>query len=283
MFIILKKYVWGDYGIFKIVLTVACIFLLWEQFFKYWVLKPTLTRSGRRDLSVDDFPVMTFCPIKHVDPKKLFSHGYEDLTQYKLGIQKNGSQKSFVGWSGNSSASQTQVIKDISLLKTEKDCPYSNNSFVRFDDDYTSLLEFELTDALFPYHRCCRIVIPEQSKSSVVSFVHVSIKEEEKPYSSFFIYLSDQVTYTRFEPPGSQMSGKDIIPDPDHPHANKIYKISLTEETHLDEDPNYECINYKKPQKYNDCLEKYFLDKSIQLLNCTPPYLTSNQVKFNSK
>ena len=274
---------WRDYGILKILLTAACIFLLWEQFYKYWVLKPTLTRTGRRDLSVDDFPVMTFCPIKHVDHKKLSSYGYEELTQYKLGIQKNESLESLVGWSGNSSTSQKEVIKDISILKTEKDCPYSNNSFVKYDDDYTSFLEFELTDALFPYHRCCKIVIPEQSKSSVVSFVHLSIKEDEKPYSSFFLYLSDQVAYTRFEPPGTRMSGKDIIPDSEHHQATKIYKISLTEETYLEEDQNYECIDYKKPQKYDVCLEKYFLDKSIELLNCTPPYLTSNQVKVKKK
>ena len=280
MFLFVKKYVWQDYGIFKIILTVSCIFLLWEQLYKYLVLKPTLTRTGRRDLSVDDFPVMTFCPIKHVDMTKLSSFGYEDLTEYKLGIQKNESLKSLIGWSGNSSASLSEVIEDISLLKTEKDCPYSNNSFVRYDDDVTTLLEFELTDALFPYHRCCKIVVPEHSKSSVVSFVHVSFKEEEKPYSSFFLYLSDQFAYTRFEPLGTRMSGKDITPDPDHPNVSMMYRISLTEEEHLEDDPNYECIGYKKPREYDDCLEQFLLDKSINLLNCSPPYLSSNQVKY---
>ena len=280
MFSFLKKYVWKDYGVFKIILTAACLFLLYEQLYNYFVLKPTLTQSGRRDLNADDFPVMTFCPIKHMDMAKLSSYGYEDLTQYKLGYQENGTRKLFIGWSGNSSASQTDIVTDISLLKSKEDCPFSNNSFVKFDDDVQILLDFELTNALFPYHRCCKVVIPDQSKSRVLSFVHISIKEKEKLYSSYFLYLSDQITYTLYEPLGTRMSGKDIIPAP-FPNAARLYKISLTEEEHLEEDPNFECIGYKKQQKYNDCLDDYFLNKSITLLNCTPPYLTSNQVKWN--
>ena len=279
MFSFVEKYVWRDYGIFKIIFSVACILLLYEQLYTYLVLKPTLTQSGRRDLGVDDFPVMTFCPIKHVDMTKLSFYGYEDLTGYKLGVQMNGSRKSF-GWSGkNGNASQTEVIRDISLLKSVHDCPYSNESFARFDDFTKTHLEFELTDALFPYHRCCKIIIPEESKSRVLNFVHVSIKKEEKLYSSYILYLSDQVTYTQFEPLGTRMSGKDITPLPTHFASAKLYKISLTEEKHLEENPNYECIGYKKPNKYNDCLEKYFLGRSSELLNCTPPYLTNIQVK----
>ena len=213
-----------------------------------------------------------------MDMAKLSSYGYEDLTQYKLGYQENGTRKLFIGWSGDSSASQTDIVTDISLLKSKEDCPFSNNSFVKFDDDVQILLDFELTNALFPYHRCCKVVIPDQSKSRVLSFVHISIKEKEKLYSSYFLYLSDQITYTLYEPLGTRMSGKDIIPAP-FPNAARLYKISLTEEEHLEEDPNFECIGYKKQQKYNDCLDNYFLNKSITLLNCTPPYLTSNQVK----
>ena len=278
MFSFLKKYVWRDYGIFKIILTAACIFFLYEQLYKYLVLKPTLTQSGKRDLNVDDFPVMTFCPIKHMDMEKLSSYGYEDLTQYKLGYQKNGTRKLFIGWSGNSSASQADIINNISLLKSKEDCPFSNDSFVKFDDDFQNLLEFELTDALFPYHRCCKVTIPAQSKSRVLSFVHISMKEKEKPYSSYFLYLSDQITYTRYEPLGTRMSGKDIIPAP-FLNAARIFKISLTEEEHLEVDPNYECIDYKRQQKYDECLDNYFLNRSMTLLDCTPPYLTSNQVK----
>ena len=278
----IKKYFYNDYGILKIIFTSSCIFLLYEQFYKYLVLKPTLTQSGRRDLKEEDFPVMTICPIKHVDMTKLTSYGYTDLFQYKGGVQSNKTHKSLIGWAGNSNSSLLEVMTKISMLKSQKDCPYSKQSHVVFGDkderQGSEILTFELTNALFPYHLCCKIIVPEEAKSSVLSSVQISFKIEEKPYFSFFLYLSDQVTYTQYQPPGNRMSGKDIIPAPGALAASEYYKVSLTEEEHLPVDPNYQCIDYKKPGKYNKCLENYFVEKSMKLLNCTPPYLTNNQV-----
>ena len=66
------------------------------------------------------------------------------------------------------------------------------------------------------------------------------------------------------------MPGKDKI------GSNK-YHIKISEEVHLENDPSYPCIDYKRQGEYGECLEKEYLEKLLSMINCTPPWFTKNE------
>ena len=74
---------------------------------------------------------------------------------------------------GPETASIEKVTDDISILKSEKDCP------VLLDDEtYRPLnLNFVLSKQVFPYGRCCRAVIKESIDKTQKMFFRVKIKE----------------------------------------------------------------------------------------------------------
>ena len=62
----------------------------------------------------------------------------------------------------------------------------------------------------------------------------------------------------------------------DHPGLKK-YRIKVLEEIHLEDDPNFPCRKYIYNGEYNQCLEDEYTRQSLDLLNCTPPWMTNNQ------
>ena len=47
-------------------------------------------------------------------------------------------------------------------------------------------------------------------------------------------------------------------------------------EIHLEDDPDYSCRLYYAGE-YDDCLEREYSSQCLQLLNCTPPWITEDE------
>ena len=281
MFPTLWKYFWNEYGILKLLLTVICCFLLFEEFIKYIHKKPTLTQTGRRKLAKEDFPVITLCPVPQIDLMKMNSYGYNSFYQYKMGMFNNETLSTIVGWSGNQTFKTTNdVITEIAVVKHKDDCPHSKWSYVEHTDGRSrkELLDFKLTGAIFPNHQCCQVIIPELSKSKVINSVLISLIPKDKPYHSFHLFLSDQTSYTIYQPASDQIRGQ-YYSNFRNETTTEYLKIQITKENHLEDDPNYECVDYKKPGEYNSCLENQLTEKIMETLNCTPPWITEKKVK----
>ena len=55
------------------------------------------------------------------------------------------------------------------------------------------------------------------------------------------------------------------------------YRLKILEDFHREDDPNYSCWSYQEPGEYDSCLETEYIRQSMDLLNCTPPWMTDRQ------
>ena len=98
--------------------------------------------------------------------------------------------------------------------------------------------------------------------------------------------MADQVTSSYFDLHKSNMIGDEIISGS---NGAKIYKVKILEDEQLDDDPKFSCINYKVNGEYQKCLEDEILRQNLNIMNCTPPWLTEKEdlwckgrIKYNS-
>ena len=57
----------------------------------------------------------------------------------------------------------------------------------------------------------------------------------------------------------------------------KKYTIRILKDIHLQNDPHFPCRKYNYNGEYDQCLEEEYTRQSLDLLNCTPPWMTDNQ------
>ena len=55
------------------------------------------------------------------------------------------------------------------------------------------------------------------------------------------------------------------------------YKVKIYEEIHLEDDPHFPCRKYSSPGSYDRCLETEYVRQTVDLMSCTPPWMTENQ------
>ena len=74
----------------------------------------------------------------------------------------------------------------------------------------------------------------------------------------------------------TKILGDKIVTKPDL-HGFLSYKIEIKEEIHLEDDPNYKCIDYNIAGDYHKCLEKVVMSNTFNYMNCTPPWMTEDK------
>ena len=129
------------------------------------VVRPTFNSNERRELSAEDFPDIILCPEPSVVTSAVESRGYDENYSYFLGFNNFTGLKQ-IGWAGNNKSEDVKMVaKEISVLKSEKQCPSGNNSFFYYgaltDKPKLEMVQFNLTTALVPYHKCCKVVRPK--------------------------------------------------------------------------------------------------------------------------
>ena len=55
------------------------------------------------------------------------------------------------------------------------------------------------------------------------------------------------------------------------------YKVKIYEEIHLEEDPHFPCRTYSTAGEYDACLEAEYVRQTVDLMDCTPPWMTDSQ------
>ena len=51
------------------------------------------------------------------------------------------------------------------------------------------------------------------------------------------------------------------------------YRVRVSMEVHIENDPNLKCKNYDENNKYPKCLQEGYIDKVMEKLGCIPPWL----------
>ena len=115
--------------------------------------RPTLLSVSKKDLEPSHFPEVLVCPQPGFDVAELQSLGYNQTFRYTFGLSR---EDRLVGWTGNQAELNiTEVIRRISIIKDEEDCPTLLTKFKETGGGQISLTP-HLTRALYPHGRCCR-------------------------------------------------------------------------------------------------------------------------------
>ena len=261
-----------DYQFLKLIFTIFASYLIIKELYSYLVLKPTYTSDTKRSLKAEDFPEILLCPQPPIDVNAAKSRGYFDIQGYFVGVGMG-----IFGWSGNTSENVKQVSDEISTLKSEEDCPYDDGThFIYYsqrDDVSVGIgnINFTLTKALYPFHICCKIIVPQVEDP--ILYLHIIFAREKKSFKTFRVFMSNKITSSYFNLHKTMLGDHIISSD----NGLMNYKIKILEDIKLDDDPNYPCINYGTPGEYSQCLEKEILKQNYKYINCTPPWMTDDQ------
>ena len=167
-----------------------------------------------------------------------------------------------MGWAGNRTGmSSKKVLEKISVVKSIDDCLSFKNSYVWYkpkntnlEDTGFELMKFELTRGLYPNPTCCKVIDPVASKNYVINGFSISFNGSNKQYKSFKIIVSDKISSSVFKQHNTNVLGDEILTPKDE-NGFFHYRIKIAQEIHLEDDPNYSCINYITSGNFHQCLE----------------------------
>ena len=131
-----------------------------------------------------------------------------------------------------------------------------------------------MEEALFPEQLCCKLKFPEAANTNAIEGLEIVFHTEGKLYDNFRILMSDQMSSTIFEQIDSFPSGDPIFTSMYEGFVH--YKVKITQEINLENDPNYDCINYRFPGEYDRCLRNEYTKASVDIIGCAPSWVTKN-------
>ena len=90
---------------------------------------------------------------------------------------------------------------------------------------------------------------------------------------TFQVFFMDKLTASYFYLNKAVYGDKIFVRD----NVEVQYRIKIVENIKLEEDPNYPCIDYKIEGEHAECVENEIVEKTLKFMNCTPPWMTSNE------
>ena len=254
-----------DYRILNIIFFFFASYLIFDTFYTTLVLKPAYVTHEKRKISVDDLPEITICPNLKPSLKEVQSRGYLGYESYFRGnIEKNIK----ISWSGNNTDDSEKLYNVISTLKSIKDC--GNKSYMYLNGKVS--VQFNLTRALKPYHVCCKVIAPRETKYHPIDSFKFEIPENPSRKVLYEIFMADRMTASVFN-----MHKRTLLLPIISQNYLSNYKVTIIREEQLEDDPSYPCIDYKIEGEYENCVEKEIIKQNSFYLNCTPPWMTENK------
>ena len=130
-----KCFIFKDNRFLKIIFLTLTSYLLFNEFYNFYVIKPTYTSSSENMIGINSFmyvfcictnvflsgihdnPDIVLCPFPSYNFANLKSIGYDNAAWHAMGRIKD---KSYLGWTGNTTNNKTsaiQIIQNISILQ----------------------------------------------------------------------------------------------------------------------------------------------------------------------
>ena len=232
----------------NIVSAVLTFYLLYEDI-QLFLSKPTFSSNSESKLQPKNFPIIVLCPFPTFDQESLWKYRYEDGYDYAKGVIMGSSSN---GWIGNSSKSVENINEEISLLKSEKDCPFLSALFD--ENNYSKKYEniqFEMTETSYPNGRCCKAKIPSKSQENVLIKLWMRMLINDTNNSmihGFQMYFVSQESYhiLKLNTNGIPMTAESKY------KGYMKYEVRVQNIRNLVEDPKIRCKNYPKVNGYNE-------------------------------
>ena len=261
-----------DYGCLKIFFTFMCLFMIVQEFYTAFVERPTLTTTKKEPMKQEDIPDILICPDPPISIDELQSLGYVDMWDYKAGGLNLETQNLEFSWKGNTTESVKNISNKISVFNSTADCPHASIEY--FDpEDQKELLtskeaDMKLSPSLFPYHVCCKVIIPNLPEEKIIRDVYIWHMDY-----SFNVLLSDRMASSLFTQSNKNVFGELRLV------ANRTvsYLIKIFQEINLPNNPTFECVEYQQFGDYDACLESRIVSETLSFVNCTPPWMTEKE------
>ena len=134
-------------------------YLLLEEFYIFFIVRPTLTTQTKSRITPHDFPEIIICPIPSFAQEELLSVGYENSYKYAIGITEEDHNEIIRGWTGNQSQLNVkEVKKKVSIIQDVADCPETKVD-ISVEGVTTKIkLDMELSHNIYPKGICCNAV-----------------------------------------------------------------------------------------------------------------------------
>ena len=144
-----------NFALIKLFFALLTSYLLYEEFFTFWIEKPTYTSSSKVRIGPQDFPDITICPFPSWNQQELVKLGYAQSFEYTKGkLDKS----TMFGWRGNSTGiSLDNVFDKISILKNQTECPFTRVMMRSEGREIFIEVKFKLTSLYHPSGRCCKV------------------------------------------------------------------------------------------------------------------------------
>ena len=214
--------------------------------------KPTHSSKFNEKLQPKHFPDFFVCPIPAFDLDNLQKHGYFSGYTYMKGTFSNIAKR---GWNGNATNMNENILDDISVIKSTKDCPYFVALFEHnFDANKATNGSYTLTNPIFPNGRCCKVFLNEKEKISRIMRVGLKVdppKNSPSLLEGFRLFMIDKKNSHVLKLGNSYKNGFDltaILNDT----GSKYYNVKITEEFDLEQDPKVSCRNYANAHGYSE-------------------------------
>ena len=76
----------GENAFLKFLFLLISVLFIGEELYTFFILKPTLNKKVKTNLTKDDFPTFTVCPDPAYDLEAMGDLGYYDIYSYKTGL-----------------------------------------------------------------------------------------------------------------------------------------------------------------------------------------------------
>ena len=226
---------------------VLTFYLLYEDF-QLFFSKPTYTSKSESTLQPTNFPSIILCPLPTFNQAELLKNGYLDGYDYAKGKIEGSKLRS---WIGNSSSFVENIIEEVAILKSEKDCP--NLSVVYDEHQYShgyEKIHFEMTPMTYPNGRCCKAKISAKAQKKILMkiWMKVNITDTSSIIKGFQMYFVSQELYNilKLNTNGIAMTADSKI------KGYVKFEASVQNIRNLEDDPKIKCKNYMKPNGYDE-------------------------------
>ena len=142
----------------KICFVLLTSYLLLEEFYTFFIVRPTLTSITKSRISPLDFPEILICPIPAFAEDRLVSVGYENSYKYAVGItEEEDHDKIITGWTGNQYQLNVKEVQEkVSIIQDVRDCPETRVD-ISVDGVLSKItLDMELSYNIYPKGICCK-------------------------------------------------------------------------------------------------------------------------------
>ena len=120
---VIRKYLWQNFGAVKIVCTLTCLYLLYDLFYQFFVLKPTSTQTSKQKFTSRNLPTLTLCHNEQFDLSNLEANGFNNHLSYRSGTKFFNDSHVMISWNGNKMKNVEELYNNLSYIKSPLDCP----------------------------------------------------------------------------------------------------------------------------------------------------------------